>query len=96
MATYIVGRMRIHNRDWMDCYFATVPEIIKSYGGEFLARDPEPERLEGDEELPDIAFVLKFPTRQAAVDFWNSDEFAPFVKLRQTGSTLQALLYSGL
>ncbi|QDG78281.1 DUF1330 domain-containing protein [Labrenzia sp. PHM005] len=96
MTAFIVGRMAIHNRDWMEEYFAKVPALIEANGGEFLVKGGEPEVLEGDETTPDAAFVIRFPSRDAALAFWNSDEFAPLVKLRQTGSTLQAHLYAGL
>ena len=88
--------MKIHNRDWMEEYFAKVPDLIEAHGGVFLVKGGEPERLEGDDAVPDAAFVIRFPTRDAALGFWNSEEFAPLVKLRQTGSELQAQLYAGL
>lgn len=96
MTAFIVGRMQIHNRDWMEEYFSKVPAIIEAHGGTFLAKGGEPQCLEGDETVPDAAFILKFPSREAAASFWNSDEFAPLIQLRQTGSALQAQLYSGL
>ena len=96
MTAFIVGRMQIHNRDWMEAYFSKVPALIEAHGGMFLAKGGEPQCLEGDEVAPDAAFILKFPSREAALGFWNSDTFAPLVKLRQTGSSLQAQLYSGL
>lgn len=96
MPAFIVGRMTIHNRGWMEEYFSKVPAVIAAHGGEFVVKGGEPQLLEGDEAEPDAAFVLKFPSREAALGFWQSDAFAPFVKLRQTGSTLQAQLYTGL
>lgn len=95
MTAFIVGRMQIHNRDWTEEYFSKVPAIIESYGGTFLVKGGDPQVLEGGEDTPDAAFILNFPNREAALKFWNSEEFAPLVKLRQTGSTLNAQLYSG-
>ncbi|MDA4847419.1 DUF1330 domain-containing protein [Hoeflea poritis] len=96
MTAYIVGRMTIHKRDWMDEYFSKVPAVIEAHGGTFLVKGGAPQTLEGDEIAPDAAFMLKFPSREAALGFWNSDRFAPLVRLRQAGSTLQAQLYLGL
>ncbi|MBG6158403.1 uncharacterized protein (DUF1330 family) [Labrenzia sp. EL_159] len=69
MTASIVGRMAIHNRDWMDEYFTKVPSLIEAQGGEFLVRGGEPQVLEGDEDAPNAAFVIRFPSRDAALAF---------------------------
>jgi len=96
MAAFVIGQMKIHNRDWMEKYFAEVPELIDRHGGKFVVRGGDPSLLEGSEPSPDAVFVLTFNSREAASVFWNSPEFAPFIKLRQTGSSLQATLVDGL
>jgi len=93
---YVIGRMRIHQREWMDEYFSKVPELIESHGGEFVVRGGNPRTLEGEEELPEAVFVLEFPTRDQALTFWQSAEFAPLIQLRQTGSQLEAMLVDGV
>jgi uncharacterized protein (DUF1330 family) len=84
--------MEIHNRDWMDEYFSQVPALIEAHGGKFTVRGGSATKLEGPEGLPDAVFVLEFPDREHALSFWNSEKFAPLIKLRQTGSTLNAML----
>ena len=66
--------------------------MIETNGGKFAVRGGNPIKLEGSETFPDAVFVLEFPDREHALSFWNSDEFAPLIKLRQTGSTLNAML----
>ena len=92
MSVFVIGRMQIHNREWMDEYFSKVPALIESYAGRFLVRGGNPENLEGVDPLPDAAFVLEFPDREHALSFWNSEEFQPLVTLRQSGSTLNAIV----
>lgn len=87
--------MTIHSREWMDQYFAEVSTLIESYGGKFVVRGGDPQTLEGAEALPDAAFVLEFPSREQATAFWNSPEFKPLIRLRQTGSHLEAMLVDG-
>ncbi|MGO1120361.1 DUF1330 domain-containing protein [Rhodovibrionaceae bacterium A322] len=96
MVAYVIGRMTIHTRDWMDAYFAEVPDLIEKHGGRFLVRGGDPQRLEGQEVLPDATFVIRFDSKEAALGFWNSEEFAPLVALRQTGSHLEAMLVEGV
>ncbi len=96
MKAYIVGRMNIQNREWMEEYFSKVPKLIEDHSGHFVVRGGDPAHLEGNEALPDAAFVLKFPSRAHALGFWNSDEFKSLIKLRQTGSSLEAMVVDAL
>jgi uncharacterized protein (DUF1330 family) len=88
--------MEIHNREWMDEYFSTVPSLIEERSGRSLVGGGNPERLEGVDRLPDAAFVVEFPDRQHALDFWRSEAFKPLVLLRQSGSSLDAVVVDGL
>lgn len=96
MTAYIIGQMEIHSRDWMDEYFAKIPDVVMSNKGVFRVRGGNPERLEGDSKLPDAAFVIEFPDRDHATSFWNSDEFQSLAVLRRSGSTLNAILTDAL
>lgn len=95
-AAYIIGRMKIHRRDWIDEYFSKVPALVARHDGAFLVRGGDPQALEGQERLPDAVFVLGFPSREHALATWDSAEFAPLVRLRQTGSALEAMLVDGV
>ncbi|MCR9108616.1 DUF1330 domain-containing protein [Marivita sp. XM-24bin2] len=96
MTAYIIGQMEIHSRDWMDEYFAKIPDVVMNNKGVFRVRGGNPERLEGDSKLPDAAFVIEFPDRDHATSFWNSDEFQSLAVLRRSGSTLNAILTDAL
>jgi uncharacterized protein (DUF1330 family) len=88
--------MQIHSCDWMDEYFSKVPSLIESHSGRFLVRGGNPTKLEGEEVLPDAVFVLEFPDREHALSFWDSEEFQPLIILRQSGSTLNAVMVDSL
>lgn len=92
MTAYIIGQMEIHSRDWMEDYFAKIPDVVSRHKGAFKVRGGQPERLEGTGKLPDAAFVIEFPDRVHATSFWNSDEFQFLAGLRRSGSTLNAIL----
>ncbi len=96
MTAYIIGQMEIHSRDWMDEYFAKIPDVVNRHNGTFKVRGGDPERLEGEGKMPDAAFVIEFPDRFHATSFWNSDEFQSLAVLRRSGSTLNAILTDAL
>ena len=96
MTAFIIGQMQIHSRDWMDKSFSKIPEVVARHRGQFLVRGGDPETLEGDNALPDAAFIIEFPDRSFAKDFWGSKEFQALAVLRRTGSTLNAILVDKL
>ncbi|GAB5431679.1 MAG: DUF1330 domain-containing protein [Epibacterium sp.] len=96
MTAYIIGQLQIQSRDWMEEYYAKVPQVLEAHGGRFLVRGGDPARMEGRDPTPDAAVVLEFPDRAHAEAFWNSDAFQALAQLRRTGSSLNAILVDKL
>lgn len=96
MTAFVIGNMQIFNRDWMDEYFSRIPTVVTDNKGKFLVRGGNPEHLEGDDTLPDAAFIIEFPDREHARSFWNSDAFQELAILRRSGSALNAVLVDKL
>lgn len=96
MAAFVIGQMQIHNRDWMEEYFEKIPALVAQHEGRFLVRGGDPERLEGESEIPDVVFVLAFPDKEHARKFWDSDAFQTLAVLRRSGSSLNSLLVDTL
>ncbi|PUB17538.1 DUF1330 domain-containing protein [Yoonia sediminilitoris] len=96
MTAFVIGQMQIHSRDWMEEYFAKIPTVVSDHKGKFLVRGGDPSLLEGEDPLPDAAFVIQFPDREHAQQFWNSDDFQTLAVLRRSGSRLNAILVDKL
>ncbi|WP_127559881.1 DUF1330 domain-containing protein [Nioella ostreopsis] len=96
MTAFVIGQMQIHSRDWMEAYFAKIPDVVAAHQGQFIVRGGDPERLEGEAPLPDAAFIIAFPDRDHARAFWVSDAFQTLAVLRRSGSTLNAVLVDKL
>jgi uncharacterized protein (DUF1330 family) len=96
MTAYIVGRLKVWDRDWLAEYLPKVTVLIEKHGGRFLVLGGSPEQIEGSEEAANSAIILEFPSRDAAMAFWNAEEFAPLVKLRNTGSSMEAMVLDGV
>ena len=65
MAAFVIGCMKIHNRDWMEAYFAQVPGLIERFGGKFVVRGGDPSVLKDRRPCP-----MRF-------SFWNSKTERP-------------------
>ncbi len=96
MSAYVVGYVTLTDPSWLEEYGPKVEAQVQAHGGRYLARAGEIEKLEGDISIPSAAVVLEFPDADAARAWYNSDEYAPMLKLRQSGSTGDLLLFDGL
>jgi len=77
MSTYVVVTLRLHDKAWMRAYNEKVPEIVRSYGGEYIAIGREVVAIEGDETPPDRIAILKYPSLEALQACMSSPEYPP-------------------
>ena len=92
---YLIAEIHVHDRDWVPGYLAGVTRLVHRHGGEFLARSPTVERLEGEGPPPDVVAVIAFPSREAALGFYTSDEYQPYRAARHEGSSGAMILVAG-
>ena len=52
-------------------FFEDQPDVIKKYGGEYLARGGEHQVVEGEDNFPRIV-IIKFPTYEKALEWYHS------------------------
>lgn len=71
---------------WIPEYIGPANRLVAKYGGQYLARTSSHEQLEGKGESPALRIVIKWPSRQAALDFMNDPEYAPHLAARTAGS----------
>jgi uncharacterized protein (DUF1330 family) len=96
MPAYIIGQLRMRDPSWLEKYRATVPSLVAKHGGRYLVRGGKMETLEGEAAVPTSFVVLEFPSMENARGFYGDPDYAPFIKLRQTGSQLDMVLVEGL
>ncbi len=93
-AAYIIGNIDIQDMEVYEKYRAQVPATVAKFGGEYLVRGGRHESLEGGEPLPRFV-VLKFPSYEAALAWYNSEEYQPLARLRQSGSSGNLIVVEG-
>ena len=96
MAAYVIGRVQMRDPSWVAEYGPKTGELVKKHGGKFIVRGGKMERLEGKESLPSVIVVLEFPSTDQAKAWYNDPEYAPLIKLRQTGSDAELTLIEGI
>lgn len=95
MSAFMLGLLYATDYCWLPEYVAKVPEIARKYGGHyhFLAQHGTIELGEGDMPVPTGVVAFDFPSREAIKAFLESEEYKPFIELRNKYSTAQILMF---
>lgn len=96
MAAYAIGRLQMRDPAWLAEYGPKTEALVEKHGGRYIVRGGAMETLEGGNPLPNAMVVLEFPSMERANAWYNDPDYAPLIKLRQTGSDLDFVLVDGL
>lgn len=94
MAAFVVSRVRIRDAEAMRRYVSEAPATVAAFGGRYHFRGSAVEALEGAWEH-DRMVVLEFPTRAAALEWYESELYRPLRELRQASADTILLLADG-
>ena len=90
MTAYVIYQGNVLDEERYEEYKRQVSPNIAASGGRYVVRGGDATALEG--ELPaGRTVVLAFPTRQAALDWYRSEEYTEIRKLRDGAA--EAILY---
>ncbi len=90
MTAYVIYQGIVLDEERYEQYKRQVAPNIVAAGGRYVVRGGDAAALEG--ELPaGRTVVLAFPTRQAALDWYHSEQYAEIRKLRDGAA--EATLY---
>ncbi len=96
MAAYVVGDVIVTDDAFAEEYRPKVQETVEKHGGKFIAGPGNFEKLEGTRALPDWHVIIEFPTLDLARAWYNDPDYAPLIKLRDSGSRSEIVLIEGL
>ncbi|HKS29840.1 MAG TPA: DUF1330 domain-containing protein [Pyrinomonadaceae bacterium] len=95
MKYYCVAELDIIDQSWVAEYVENVTKLVERYGGKYLARTSNVERLEGEGRLPQVFLIVEWPSKDAALSFYNSEEYRPYLKARTGGARNELVLVAG-
>ena len=91
MSVYLIYDVDITDPDTYARYKPEAGRSIIAHGGEILVASDKAETIEGS-WAPSWLVVIRFPSREQAQTWMDSEDYRPWKKLRQTASTAQAVL----
>ena len=95
MTHYVVAELNVSDDKWVPSYIEEVTRMVEQHGGRYLVRTPKIEKIEGDRQVPQIFIIIEFPSKEAAVTFYSSAEYQPYLKARKEGGSTEMLLVAG-
>ena len=94
MVAYVINEIVITEPQRFQTYADQVPAIIAKYGGEYVVRGGQPERVDGPEP-PHRLVVLRFASREAARAWRASPEYRAILPIREATSTSRVYIVDG-
>jgi len=94
-AFVIAERVQVLDTEKLQRYLDTVSPTIERYGGRYHVVSGPGEVLEGEWRPPALV-IFEFPSRERALRWWNSDEYAPLKALRREAAVYNMVLVEGL
>ena len=86
---------KMHNREkFIGTYGKLVPSLVEKHGGEYIVRGGESMVIEGKWAYPRTV-VIKFPSYEKAIKFYNSDEYKPIKQIRLENAESNAIIIEG-
>ena len=92
---YVIAQINVTDPETYPTYVAKVQPTIEHFGGEFLVRGGRSESYEGTPP-GDRNVVIRFPSFQAAHDWYHSDIYAEAKTLRMSASTSVQTIVEGI
>ena len=92
---YVVGQIDIKNSSAYQAYLDGFTPSFERHGGELLASSRQKTTpLEGDWTHPRTV-LMRFPTNQAARDWYNDPEYVELRKIRQANALTNLVIVEG-
>ncbi|WP_416899345.1 MAG: DUF1330 domain-containing protein [Minwuia sp.] len=96
MSAYVIAQVRVDDPAAYQKYLAGFWPLLEKHGGELLTISAdETEVLEGDWALPQTV-VMRFPSRQAAVDWYSDPAYQALSEHRRGSSATNMVIVRGI
>ena len=93
MSAYLIVTATISDRAaFLSGYAVKAADLVEQFGGKYLMRAPGAELLEGSFGDGGSVVISEWPSKDAALAFWNSPEYAEAKTLREGVADCQVLL----
>ncbi len=93
MSGYVLADVTWTDQEGRSEYIELLGPSLAAYGGETVARSGDVAVMEGDWQPGEVTVLIAFPSRQAALDWYNSDEYNRALDVRKRSSDTRLLIF---
>ncbi len=94
MTTYMIAEVTITDPELYSEYVEKVPEVIRRYGGRYLARGGKVYPLAGDWR-PERVILLEFETLEKLRECFGSPDYRRLTPLRERSTISRSIIVEG-
>ena len=91
---YAIFNIKITNQENYKEYIDKVKPLANKFGAEYIIRGGENKIIEGSWEYPRTV-VIKFPSYEKALEWYNSKEYEPIKKIRLENAQSNGIIIKG-
>jgi uncharacterized protein (DUF1330 family) len=95
MAAYVIAEVTVTDPQGFEEYRQMVPATVAKYGGKFIVRGGQMEKMEGNWE-PKRLVILEFDSAERAKQWWASEDYREAKALRQRTATTNLVIVEGV
>jgi len=95
MTAYLISDVSPRDAEAFEAYRTRAAESIALYGGRYVVRGGDVEVLEGDWQ-PRAVVIVEFPSAQQARKWYESDEYAAALTVRDKALSRNLILVDGI
>ena len=95
MSGFAIFNIEIKKPEQYKEYVEKVKPIAEKFGGEYIVRGGETTIVEGNWTFPRTV-VIKFPSYEKALDWYNSQEYKPIKQIRLDNSVANGVIIKGV
>ena len=95
MSGYLIANINVKNSEAYKEYVGKVKPTVEKFGGEYLVRNGEFRVIDGEWKHPRTV-VIKFPTYEKTLEWYNSEEYKPIKPIRLANSVANGIIIKGV
>jgi len=95
MSGYVISNINVKNPEAYKEYTDKVKPIVEKFGGEYLVRAGEYKVIDGEWKYPRTV-VIRFPSYEKALEWYNSEEYQPVKSIRLANSVANGIIIKGI
>ena len=95
MSGYAIFNIKVNNAENYKEYVEKVKPTAEKFGGEYIVRGGDSITVEGSWEHPRTV-VIKFPTYDKAMEWYNSVEYKPIKQIRLDNAESNGMIIEGI